>query len=441
VPTVDVVVVGAGLAGLSAAIDLAERGASVQVAAKGMAATHWAHGGLDVAGPPGASSPANGLARLQRSAGHPYNLLHDDLAGALDAAKIRLAAAGLPFQGDLATPLRPIPTAIGGLRSAAILPDGQAACAAPWRPGEGLLLLGIERYRDYWPAYAARNLARQEWPDGPTRFASAVAALPELAGLRNLGPLLLARRFDDARWRARAFEALARVVPRPGSWRIGLPAVLGMDRHAEVLEAAAAALGHPVFEIPSLPPSIPGLRLFEALAGRARELGVTVQIGFEVSGTERRGDRVVAVETRAAARPLRIRAEQLVLATGGIAGGGFRAGPEGILGEPVLALQVAAPVRGAWLSGDLYGVDGVELERAGIRVDEHLRPIGPDGAAIFGNVRVVGSALAGMRYLTERCGDGVALASAARAAREVAGAGLAPAPLDVDDLGPKAVAR
>ena len=33
---------------------------------------------------------------------------------------------------------------------------------------------------------------------------------------------------------------------------------------------------------------------------------------------------------------------------------------------------------------------------------------------------VIGSALAGMRYLDERCGDGVALATAHRAARALA---------------------
>ena len=54
-PTVDIVVIGAGLAGLSCAAELAERGARVFLAAKGMATTHWTHGGLDVAAPPGAA--------------------------------------------------------------------------------------------------------------------------------------------------------------------------------------------------------------------------------------------------------------------------------------------------------------------------------------------------------------------------------------------------
>ena len=52
-PTVDVVVIGAGLAGMTAALALAEAGASVEVVARGHTATHWTSGGLDVAAPPG----------------------------------------------------------------------------------------------------------------------------------------------------------------------------------------------------------------------------------------------------------------------------------------------------------------------------------------------------------------------------------------------------
>jgi glycerol-3-phosphate dehydrogenase subunit B len=420
-PAADVVVVGAGLAGLSATIGLVERGASVHVVATGMAATHWVHGGLDVAAPSGALSALEGVEMLRQRPGHPYALLHADVIASVERTTARLASVGLGYVGDPGSTLRQVPTAVGGLRPAAILPAGQAAAALPWEPDEGLLLVGFERFRDFWPAYAARNLALQAWPDGPARFHAAIARLPDVDRLHNLNSLVLARRFDDAAWRTRALGAIAQVIPRAGRWRIAVPAVLGLARHAEVLESVVEALGHPVFEVPTLPPSVPGLRLFEALRDRARASGATIQIGFEVSGVERQGDRIVAVETRAAARPLRLRARDLLLATGGIAAGGFRAGRDGVVREPILDLPVQAPSREAWLSGDLYGAAGVELEAAGVRVDANLRPLGRDGTPLFENVRVAGSALAGMRYLSERCGDGVALASAWRATREISG--------------------
>ena len=46
----DVVVVGAGLAGLSAGVRLAEAGASVRVLAKGVGSTHLSAGTIDVLG-------------------------------------------------------------------------------------------------------------------------------------------------------------------------------------------------------------------------------------------------------------------------------------------------------------------------------------------------------------------------------------------------------
>ena len=58
------------------------------------------------------------------------------------------------------------------------------------------------------------------------------------------------------------------------------------------------------------------------------------------------------------------------------------------------------------------------IDGAGIAVDADLRPV--DGPR---NVRVIGSMLAGMHYLEQRCGDGVAIASAHRVAAALAGAG------------------
>ncbi len=423
-PSADVVVIGAGLSGLSAAIELAENGARVHLTARGMAATHWAHGGLDVAAPAGVTTSMEGVDALRTVPGHPYAVLHAAVGPAVTAHLARVAAAGIPYRGGLADPFRRFPTPVGGLRPVAILPAGQAAALEAWAPDEGLFLLGIDRFRDAWPGFATRNLAGQDWRDGPARIESGTARLPGLAELHNLNALTLARRFDGEAWRSSALDAMRAALPSSGTWRIGLPAVLGMDRHPEVLAQAADRLGHPVFEIPTLPPSVPGLRLFEALRRRALDLGVVVQIGFPVERLVREGPRVTAVETHAAARPLRIRTGAVVLATGGIAGGGFRGERDGEVNDMVAGLPVWAPDRGTWLDGDLYGADGVPLESAGIRVDDELRPLGPDGEVAIENLRVVGSALAGMRYLSERCGDGVAVTSAWHAARALAHAAL-----------------
>ena len=60
-PRADVVVVGAGLAGMTAAIALADAGARVEVVARGHAATHWTAGGIDVAAPAASDTSAKGV--------------------------------------------------------------------------------------------------------------------------------------------------------------------------------------------------------------------------------------------------------------------------------------------------------------------------------------------------------------------------------------------
>lgn len=413
-PRADVVVVGAGMAGLSCAAELARSGASVFLAAKGMAATHWAHGGLDVAG--GSRTARDGVQALATDPNHPYAALAGTVEAAVEAHLARVAAAGLPMQGSIDAPLVRIPTAIGGLRPASILPAAQGAALDPW-DRDGLLLVGFRGYRDAWPHFAARNLAASEWVDGPADIRAIEVELPDVDALRNLNARSLARRFEDPGWRDQALEAITRALPE-GSWRVGIPAVLGISDHAAVFAEAQAVIGHALIEMPSLPPSTPGQRLFDALRAAVLGAGGRVQVGFDVVEVEVRGRRVEAVHTEAASRTLRLAADQFVLATGGIGGEGIRAHPDGSLIERVFGLNVAAPPRERWFSDDPLLPHPIEA--AGILTDDLLRPLDATGTVALDNVRVIGSALAGMHYLEQRCGDGVALASAHAVAHSLA---------------------
>lgn len=416
-PRADVAIIGSGLAGLSCAAELSAAGARVFLAAKGMATTHWTHGGLDVAAPPAASTPRVGVRVLAGLEGHPYATSHRDVDPAIVAHLRRLTVAGLPHVGSIDTPLVPIPTALGAMRPAAILPTAQARATEPWG-NDGLLLVGVRRFRDAWAGYAARNLRSATWPGAPEEIRSVDVELPGLDRLNNLNARTLALLFDDTAWRTRALAAIRAAVPS-GAWRIGLPAVLGINDHLAAHADAEAALGHPVFELPSLPPSVPGMRLFEGLRHTILEAGGRIQVGFDVVDVERSPRGVLAIHTEAASRTLRIGADTFVLATGGIGGGGVRARPDGTLLERVFGLPVTAPPREAWFSRD--PLKPHPIEAAGIRVDDELRPLDSAGEVVLENVRVIGSGLAGMHYLEQRCGDGVALASAHRVARSLLG--------------------
>ena len=440
----DVAVVGAGLAGLTAAIRLAESGARVQVLATGHAATHWAPGGIDVGAVPGTQTSRAAVDQLAQVPGHPYAFLAPELPAALDWLRAALAADGLDLVGDLGDPLRAIPTSIGATRLAAVLPAGMAAALPPWAPDEVLVVCGIAGFRDFWPEAMAESLRRPATWRGqqpPARIESISVELPGLAGRHNLSSLDLARLFDDPAWRSTAIDTIARALesrlPRRASGlasvtgRLALPAVLGLHDHPAVL-AALERLPLAPFEVALVPPSLPGLRLFAALRSILRRHGGRLQVGEAVHGTIAADGRVAELRAPAAARELVLSAGAVILATGGIAGGGLIADGPGSLREAVLGLPVDGPPADHWLLNDPFDPAGHPLETAGIRTDSRLRPVGPRAVGqsagrpggspdvpLAENVRIAGSLLAGQRYLRERFGDGVALASAALAAREL----------------------
>jgi glycerol-3-phosphate dehydrogenase subunit B len=427
VPSSDVVVVGAGLAGLTAAIALADAGARVEVVARGHAATHWTAGGIDIAATRKSMTAADGLRRLRARRGHPYALLGADVRSAIDWLMGILAAEGVTYVGDLDAPLRNVATAIGSTRRVAIVPDAQSGALAPWAPDELLVVAGITGFKDFWPATIAASLARPGiWGPGdapggrPERVEAVTVELPGLAGRRNMNALHLARLFDDPAWRASAFEAIAKAVEGArigrGTGRIALPAVLGLADHAAALDDARRLLPLVPFEVPLVPPSLPGLRLYEALRSALRRRGGRMLVGEEVIRVEREGRRITAIGGAAAVRDRLYRTGGVVLATGGIAGGGLVGRADGTLVEPILGLPVEAPAVEDWLARDPFEPAGHPLESAGIRTDEQLRPLDGRGHVVFDNVAIVGSMLAGQRYLVERCGDGVAIASGRRAA-------------------------
>lgn len=432
-PTADVVVVGAGLAGMTAAIALAEAGATVRVVAAGYAASHWATGPIDVAAPrqPGVRTSLDGVRALAGRPGHPYGVLGEDVPAALEwfAGIVAQAEAGIALAGGLDRAFRPLPTALGTTRPVGLVPRGQAGALPAWAAGERLVVVGIAGFKDAWPDAIAAGLdGPAAWPDDrPAGVRALSVELPGLAGRRNVNGTVLAALFDEPAWRRDAIEAIGRAVDRlaPGG-RLALPAVLGLAAHEAVLDELDDRVGRPLIELPLVPPGIPGLRLHRGLAAAFRARGGRLELGERTRRVETAGGAVTAVVTEAATRERRIACGGLVLATGGIAGGGIVGEPDGTLREAVIGLPVEGPPVDDWLAADPLDPAGHPIEAAGVRVDAELRPVGRE----FANVRVVGALLAGQRPFRERCGDGVAIASGRRAAASLAGLVGATGPAD-----------
>jgi glycerol-3-phosphate dehydrogenase subunit B len=404
----DVVVLGCGVAGLTAAVRLAEGGAKVCVLAKGVGSTHLAPGTIGVLGhdPDLVEHPGAALADFAAAhPDHPYALVGPDaVEPALEwfAARIEQGPQpGYRYTGGLERN-HLLPTAIGAIRPSALVPEtmaeGDARSQAP------VCVVGIRALRDFHPSLCAGNLRRAGIPSRAIEFDLDV-------GRVEANALGLARRFDDERFRG-AFAAELAMLLRPDE-RVALPAVLGLRDPHGVWSDLRQRLGRPVFEVPTLPPSAPGMRVYDALVSALRAAGGRFILGAEVVGSERAGDRITHVRAHTSGRDTVFGARWVVLATGGFASGAIELGSDWQIRELVFGLALSGvPAHGQpRFSADYFGEH--PLSRVGVAVDSSLRAQGTE------NVFVVGAALPGAVPWREGSGDGIALATGSVVARSV----------------------
>jgi glycerol-3-phosphate dehydrogenase subunit B len=412
----DVVVVGGGMSGLAAGVTLAEAGASVLVLAKGAGSLQLAPGTIDLLGYAGerVTDPLSAIAELaRRDPGHPYALLGADAVA--DAARwfcTRVADGPLAPYRYVGSPEQNmlLPTAIGVPRPSALVPETMAA--GDLRQGGRIVVVGFRGMKDFHPALIADNLTRATAGDVSVR-ATQIDPPAELDG--EPGTFRLARALAQP-GAANALATRLAAVVQDGEV-LALPAVLSIANPHGVWETLERRVGTRVFEIPTLPPSVPGLRLFDTLRLLLRRAGGRLVTGSYVVGTKRAGDRVKAVRVHVSGGERSYPTRWVVLATGGVASGGLELDADWRMRETALGLDVAgvpAPSEPRFSSRYL---DAHPLGRAGIAADRDLRPLDADGRRRWENVLVVGASLAGAEAWREKSGEGIALTSGHRAAQ------------------------
>jgi anaerobic glycerol-3-phosphate dehydrogenase len=95
-----------------------------------------------------------------------------------------------------------------------------------------------------------------------------------------------------------------------------MPGIFGLKSGQDKIEALESELGCLLCELPTLPPSIPGMRLFNRLEAYLRCSGVEFFTGFPIQKLEIENAHFTGVLLDAPARPLRLTADSVVLATG-----------------------------------------------------------------------------------------------------------------------------
>jgi glycerol-3-phosphate dehydrogenase len=410
----DVLVVGAGLSGLIAALTAARRGKRTLLICRGAGALSIGGGTIDilgyVGGKPVRGDPFSAFQELNPD--HPYVLLGADrVRAALDflqtlAAErgFPLLQAGSPRQGNAW-----LPTALGTLKPVWLA--GAAMNPEAVRSARTLAVVGVEGLKDFSPRMVIRGLAVSAPFAGKAMQASLLPAPPFLSGSdrRDMTAFDLARFLDTPAGLAWLLETMP---PAAGpAEAVLLPSFLGIGRSAAVHALLEQTLGRKVTEVFCPPPAVTGLRLQRMLREALRDLCVPVLSNVEISGSLTEGGRCLGLTAELAGKRHVYRAGSFIIATGGVFGQGVSTLPGRAL-ETIFRLPVPMPAtQEMWSCPSLFGRSPHPFARMGVSVDGQLRAVDQGGEAIFSNVFFAGRTLGGYDFASEKSGGGVALAT------------------------------
>lgn len=410
----DVIVWGAGLAGLIAAEVAQSRGARVLVLARGMGSLPLTTGCLDALGyfPPASgevlNSPFLTLPKLiEELPQHPYALVGlPKIEEAFSYFQKLTRKIGLPYWGSLNSNFL-LATPLGTLHPTCLVPETMSAGDLVL-PGP-VLLLGFSGLKDFSPFLAAANLNQiKEGQKINAHFRAENMGEINLGG-KAINSLNMAAALDRESFRN---ELIKKIKPllRPEE-KLGLPAIIGLHSSREALNDLQNQLQTRVFEIPLPPPSVPGLRLQDKLKIHLQNSGVRLLIGLQSLVLQKKSGHLCGCAFGQDKYSPSFTAASFVLATGKFVGGGLEATREKVL-ETLLDLPLSYPLqRREWFDQKLLGLSGQPFNRIGIKVNKNLQPVDARGNLIYKNLFAAGGIIGYSDSMAEKSGGGIALAT------------------------------
>ena len=407
----DLAIIGTGMAGMAAAVFAINRGISTAIV--GSLGESWFTGGLiDLMGvhPVGTGKTwrdpwAAIEAVAQDIPGHPYaRLPREDINAALQEFYTFLNDAGLPYcsEDNLNSNLI---TAFGAIKTTHGVPQTMWPGVTALSRKAPCLIVDLQGLK----GFSARLLVERLKPQWPGLKA---LSIPSIYGeqAHEINPVPLAQDLEIAEYRQKLAE---RIEPHVKDVEfIGLPAVLGIHEADMVAHELGELLGKPVFEIPAMPPSIPGMRLKEAFLRFLPAKGVDCLFQKHVLKAVPSAQGEFLLDVGRTEHETQIRANGVMLATGRFLGGGLHSDHTTIK-EPIFDLPVFQPEnRELWHGDRLFEPNGHAVNQAGLETDAMMRPLDADGHPAFENLFAAGIILAHQDWTRMKCGSGLSVATA-----------------------------
>lgn len=405
----DVAVVGAGMAGMSSALFAANRGLScIQIGNGG--GILFASGLLDLLAVHPIErrhvwkDPFMALQTLTRELpGHPLaKVTATTLGEAISELAEALGAGGMPYaplDGLNCT----VMTSIGTGKTSYGIPLSMVAGVSAIERRPPCLLVDFRGLREF----SARQIVSVIGPAWPGLRHERIV-FPGFESVPETYSAHLARALESPEVREAVINGIKRVLG--DAQVVGMPAILGVGRSDVVHRAFEAGLGVPVFEIPTMPTSVPGLRMKDAIETVLAQKDVERRVQAKVTGIEF-GD-VATLTLNHEGRIGQVFARSVILASGRFMSRGLVADRERIV-EGILGLHVAAPAnRNDWHRQDFLDPKGHQVNQAGLVTDPEFRVVDGVGGVVWPRLYAVGSILGGQDWMRQKCGTGLSVGTA-----------------------------
>lgn len=413
----DLAIAGTGIAGVAAAIFALQEGMSVALTGN-TGALAYTTGYLDLLGidlgrgSAEIQNPWRGIEALRSTEPrHPLSrVTGEDIKHAFTIFTEYITDCGLGYTAPGSMNLDAL-SPVGTLKKTLCVPRTMLEGVKAFNARKKCLIIDFTGLRGFSGRQIAANLS-QSWPElRHTRMDFPLIAQQEIY------PEVAARTLEVEAHRALFADRLKEMLG--DAEVVGMPAIFGIHEPDRVMAELQDMIGIPLFEIPTMPPSVPGIRLREMVEQVFPEKGVHLVPQQKVTRIELGSDRIT-LSLADSFGPIRIDAKCALMATGRFISGGLEA-EMNCIREPLLDIPVTQPEsRENWYNPRYVDGPAHEVHRAGIEVDDRFRPLDAGGTIVNERLFGAGIMLAHQDWIRSRSGAGIAIASAFRAVKSAA---------------------
>ena len=402
----DTIIIGGGLCGLTAGIELLRKGQKCMIVSSGQSALHFFSGSLEMCSL--ADDPYQAISSLPEN--HPYTKIGIDRVKELSAGvKSFFKAVGISFKGVKDANHWRI-TPLGTLKRAWLTMDEYATLPStgeiPWKK---VALLNIDGFLDFHTSYIAAGLSEL----GVETVVKAIA-MPELERLR-LNPTEM-RSTNIAK--TLTGDLIGVLAARINEYAkdvdaVFMPAVVGLTGCSDVVRLREK-VDRPIHFLATLPPSVPGIRLQLMLKKHFQKLGGTYMLGDVVTGGEFGNGRLLSINTQNHGE-VKFEADNFILASGSFFSKGLSSDLDHVY-EPVFGLDVDhIAERPEWYKRNMF--ESQPYMSFGVSTGKDFKAA-KDGEVID-NLYAAGAVLGGFNALKEGSGAGVSILTALQVASHI----------------------